>query len=247
MKIIISPAKKLNTERKKLNQSMSFYFLKEASELINILKEKDSSQIRELMNLSDNLAQLNWQRFQDWEISNKNTTEALFIFQGDVYKAMAVDAFSKEEISFAQGNLRIISGLYGLLKPLDRILPYRLEMGTKLVNSFGNNLYDFWEKKLKLALLSDMQNDEYLINLASSEYCKALRLSDFSNPIMTPIFKDYKNGNLKVISFFAKKARGLMCNFIIKNKITNVHDLKLFKEGGYKFSEENNNEYIFTR
>jgi cytoplasmic iron level regulating protein YaaA (DUF328/UPF0246 family) len=137
--------------------------------------------------------------------------------------------------------------LYGLLKPLDRILPYRLEMGTKLNNSIGDNLYKFWSDKLSKELLSDMTKDEVLINLASNEYSKALQLHKTSVKVITPIFKDYKNGKLKIISFFAKKARGEMVNFIVKNKISNPAELKLFVNNGYAFSEESNGQLLFAR
>ena len=169
------------------------------------------------------------------------------MLNGYVYKGIKANEFSADQMKFAQNNLRIISGLYGLLKPLDRILPYRLEMGTKLTNSIGDNLYEFWNDKLRSYLLSDMSNDEVLINLASNEYNKALKLNNFTSEIITPVFKDYKNGKLKVISFFAKKARGEMVNFIIKNKINSLEELKLFRNNGYSFSHQNNNDMLFHR
>jgi len=169
------------------------------------------------------------------------------MFNGDVYQGLKAETFNKEQMQFADKNLRILSGLYGLLKPLDRILPYRLEMGTKLNNSIGDNLYKFWGDKLNRSLVSDMTKDEVLINLASNEYSKALNLNNSQVKVITPIFKDYKNGNLKVISFFAKKARGEMVNFIIKNKIVSPDDLKLFTNEGYYFSEQNEDKLLFVR
>ena len=247
MKIIISPAKKLNLEYATINKKMKFNFKKEASDLINTLEKKSVKEVKNLMSLSDNLAHTNWQRYQRWGDDVLQTYEAIFLFDGDVYKGIKADEFSADQMRFAQKNLRIISGLYGLLKPLDRILPYRLEMGTKLTNSIGDNLYEFWDDKLRSYLLSDMSNNEVLINLASNEYSKALKLNNFTSEIITPVFKDYKNGKLKVISFFAKKARGEMVNFIIKNKINSVEELKLFKNNGYSFSHQHNSDILFHR
>jgi cytoplasmic iron level regulating protein YaaA (DUF328/UPF0246 family) len=247
MKIIISPAKKLNLENHSAQKPMQFSFLKDASILINLLKTKSVAEVKKLMGLSDNLAQLNWERFQQWEMSNCKTYPAIFMFDGDVYQGIKAEIFNADQMQFAQKNLRILSGLYGLLKPLDRILPYRLEMGTKLKNANGPHLYDFWTDKISKVLLSDMVKEEVLINLASNEYSKALQMHNFPSKIITPIFKDYKNGKLKVISFFAKKARGEMVNFIVKNKISNPAELKLFVNNGYAFSEESNGQLLFAR
>ena len=247
MKIIISPAKKLNIENGAVNKQMQFNFTKEASVLINILQNKSVKDIKQLMSLSDNLATLNWQRFQQWEMSNCKTYPAIFMFDGDVYQGLKAETFNANQMQFAQKNLRILSGLYGLLKPLDRILPYRLEMGTKLKNANGPHLYEFWTDKISKVLLSDMTKDEVLINLASNEYSKALQLHKTTVKVITPIFKDYKNGKLKIISFFAKKARGEMVNFIVKNKISNPAELKLFVNNGYAFSEERNGQLLFAR
>ena len=247
MKIIISPAKKLNIENSSINKQMYFKFKKEASDLVNNLQCKSVDEIKQLMNLSDNLSKLNWQRYQEWEFSNYKTYHAIFMFNGDVYQGLKAEIFNADQMQFAQENLRILSGLYGLLKPLDRILPYRLEMGTKLNNSIGDNLYKFWGDKLNKALLSEMTKNEVLINLASNEYSKVLQLHKTSVKVITPIFKDYKNGNLKVISFFAKKARGEMVHFIIKNKIVSADDLKLFTNEGYAFSEQDEGKLVFVR
>ena len=247
MKIIISPAKKLNTDNPLINKKMEFNFLKETRELISILKEKSVDEVKSLMNVSNALATLNWNRFQNWGDKNTHTFHSIFMFDGAVYESMKVHQFSKSDLQFAQNKIRILSGLYGILLPLDIVSPYRLEMSTALSYSKGKNLYDFWGDKLKAFLLSDMQQDETLINLASHEYSKALKINSLSNQVATPIFKDYKNGKLKVISFFAKKARGEMCNFIIKNQINKLEDLKLFANQGYKFDymdEYNNLLYI---
>jgi len=246
MKIIISPAKKLDNSVKVQNSKMNPSFLSVSTKLIQILKGKSISELKDLMGLSDNLAQLNWQRFQDWDIENRNTYKALELFNGAVYEGIDAKTFNKSDNDFAQNNLRILSGLYGILKPNDLILPYRLEMGTKLKTIKGNNLYRFWQDKLHQNI-GDELNNEVLINLASNEYSKVLKLNKIKSEVITPVFKDYKNGKLKVISFFAKKARGEMVNFIIKNKITSFEELKLFKNNGYAFSDENNGNILFIR
>ena len=246
MKIIISPAKKLDTSVKVQNSKMNISFLGESTKLIQTLKEKSLSELKDLMGLSDNLAQLNWQRFQNWDIENRNTYKALELFNGAVYEGINAKDYNKSDNNFAQNNLRILSGLYGLINPNDLILPYRLEMGTKLKTIKGNNLYRFWQDKLHKNIVEEL-NNEVLINLASNEYSKVLKLNKIKSEVITPIFKDYKNGKLKVISFFAKKARGEMVNFIIKNKITSFEELKLFKNNGYAFSDENNGNILFIR
>jgi cytoplasmic iron level regulating protein YaaA (DUF328/UPF0246 family) len=245
MKIIISPAKKLATDNF-INKGTSIQFLEETKYLVKELKTYTVSDLKSLMKLSDNLAQLNWQRFQDW--NTKDVGQALFMFKGDVYQGLKAETLTSIELDFAQENLRILSGLYGLLKPKDLIFPYRLEMGTKLITKTGNNLYKFWENRLHQALLSELKNEEEIINLASEEYSKALQINKFSNPVITPVFKDLKNGKLKVISFFAKRARGEMVNFIIKNKIKNSENLKSFSNLGYQFTEgTKKGEFLFTR
>jgi cytoplasmic iron level regulating protein YaaA (DUF328/UPF0246 family) len=245
MKIIISPAKKLATDNF-INKGTSIQFLEETKYLVKELKTYTVSDLKSLMKLSDNLAQLNWQRFQDW--NTKDVGQALFLFKGDVYLGLKAESLTNIELDFAQENLRILSGLYGLLKPKDLIFPYRLEMGTKLITKTGNNLYKFWENRLHQALLSELKNEEEIINLASEEYSKALQINKFSNPVITPVFKDLKNGKLKVISFFAKRARGEMVNFIIKNKIKNSENLKSFSNLGYQFTEgTKKGVFLFTR
>ena len=246
MKIIISPAKKLDTSVKVQNSKMNTSFLGESTKLIQTMKGKSLSELKDLMGLSDNLAQLNWQRFQDWDIENRNTYKALELFNGAVYEGIDAKNFNKSDNDFAQNNLRILSGLYGILKPNDWILPYRLEMGTKLQTIKGNNLYRFWQDKLHQNI-GDELNNEVLINLASNEYSKVLKLNKIESEVITPAFKDYKNGKLKVVSFYAKRARGEMVNFIIKNKITSFEELKLFKNNGYAFSDENNGNILFIR
>jgi len=248
MKIIISPAKKLSDKKLPLKDVSELQFSNEAKYLVKELKNYKVTDIKKLMDLSDNLAQLNYERYQQWDLNSNQVNAAIYMFQGEVYQGLKAETFTTNEIDFAQESLRILSGLYGLLKPLDLIFPYRLEMDTKLKTQKGKNLYDFWGDKLSKALISEMKSTEVLVNLASNEYSKVLKLNDFPNPVITPIFKDYKNGKLKVISFYAKRARGEMCNFIIKNKITNIENLKMFSDLDYKFSDENDKgEILFTR
>ena len=247
MKIIISPAKKLTNQDISISNPSAIQFLKETKYLVDQLRNYTSDNLKKLMGLSDNLAKLNFDRYQQWDLTSKQVKPAIYIFQGDVYKGLRAEEFSEYELDFAQANLRIISGLYGILKPLDLVFPYRLEMGTNIQTKVGNNLYEFWGDKLNRILSSEMAPQEPLVNLASNEYSKALKLESMSQQIITPVFKDYKNGELKVISFFAKKARGEMANFIIKNGITNSDDIKLFSNDGYVFSEYNDGQILFTR
>lgn len=246
MKIIISPAKKLNKNAKPRNVPMSFQFLTQAQDLINQLKKLSVLQIKELMNTSDNLSQLNYTRIQNWCVKSNSTFKAIELFDGAVYEAMNISKFNQDDHVFAQNHLRILSGLYGILKPQDCILPYRLEMGTKFKNRAGDNLYSYWGDLLYNHICQELQ-DDFMINLASDEYSKSLKINNLKSKIITPVFKDFKNGKLKVISFFAKKARGLMCNFIIKNRIINIDDLKLFSAADYKFHMQDNDQLIFTR
>ena len=248
MKIIISPAKKLSDKKLPLKDVSELQFSNEAKYLVKELKNYKVTDIKKLMDLSDNLAQLNYERYQQWDLNSDQVNAAIYMFQGDVYQGLKAETFTANEIDFAQENLRILSGLYGLLKPLDLIYPYRLEMGTKIKTQKGKNLYEFWGDKLSKGLVSEMRSAEVLVNLASNEYSKVLKLNDFPNSVITPIFKDYKNGKLKVISFYAKRARGEMCNFILNNKITNTNDLKMFSNLDYKFSDVNDKgEFLFTR
>jgi len=247
MKIIISPAKKLNSNRIIIKDCTSIKFKDEVIYLINELRKYSVSGIKELMGLSDNLAKLNFERFKNWDLTSHDVCQAIYIFQGDVYKGLEASNFSEDQLSYAQKNLRIISGLYGLLKPLDTIYPYRLEMGTNLPNKEGKNLYNFWGNKIGASLLSEMDTNEVIVNLASNEYSKALNLDNSKKLVINPVFKDYKNGKLKVISFFAKRARGEMANFIITNKITDFNELRSFSSSGYSFSGDEDGTMLFVR
>ena len=247
MKIIISPAKKLNDRKINLQNKSDIQFLNETKYLIKELQKYSLIKIKKMMNISDKLALLNYERFQNWDLDSSDVMPAILLFKGDVYKGLKADSFSNEQLNFAQDHLRIISGLYGLLRPLDLVFPYRLEMGTNIQTNKADNLYEFWNDKLRLNLISEMKDDDILINLASNEYSKALELDQFKQKVITPVFKDSKNGKLKVISFYAKRARGEMVNFIVKNKIKDLSDIRSFNYGGYTFVSEENNEILFTR
>jgi hypothetical protein len=252
MKIVISPAKSLNFETpaptKKFTNGI---FLKEAEKLNAVLKKKTPKKISDLMHISPKLGELNWQRNQNWHLpfTFENAKQAIFAFNGDVYVGLDAYSIPVNKIDKLQQKLRILSGQYGLLKPLDLIQPYRLEMGTKLKVGRKDNLYQFWDKKITNALNLEMEKNELLVNLASNEYFKVIDSKLLKSTIITPVFKDYKNGTLKVISFFAKKARGLMVRYIIDNSIETIDGLKHFNSEGYAFdaSLSNKNNLVFTR
>jgi len=254
MLTVISPAKSLDFESPIPSIKTSKpRFLKQSQQLIDQLKRLAPQDIASLMKLSDKLATLNYDRFQAFStpFTKKNARAALFAFRGDVYQGLDADSMSIDELEFAQDHLRILSGLYGVLRPLDLIQAYRLEMGTKFENTSGKNLYDFWDKSLNQSITKELQksDSQVLINLASNEYFKALKAKQIPQQIITPVFKDFKNGQYKIISFFAKKARGMMSRFMIQNKIDQSEGLKGFNLGGYKLSKKmsSDDEYVFTR
>jgi cytoplasmic iron level regulating protein YaaA (DUF328/UPF0246 family) len=252
MKIVISPAKSLDFETKvPTTQFTQGIFLNEAEKLNVILKKKSPKVLSKLMSISSNLGELNWQRNQDWQLpfSLENARQAIFAFNGEVYNGLDAYALPLEKLEQLQNKLRILSGQYGVLKPLDLMQPYRLEMGTKLKIGRAENLYQFWGEKVTDALNSELNKDEAFVNLASNEYFKVIKPKLLKTAIITPIFKDYKDGKLKVISFFAKKARGLMVRYIIDNDVETIEGLKGFNAEGYAFdfNLSNENELVFTR
>ena len=249
MKIIISPAKKLNEDPCDINNSTSISFHNESQTIVNELKDYSTDKLISLMNVSSNIANLNNQRFNNWEYPfQKNSTKpAVFMFDGAVYNELDVQTLEANDLDYLQENLRIISGLYGLLKPLDEIMPYRLEMGTKLKINGYKNLYEFWGNKITDQLSNECNKEDVIVNLASNEYSKAINLNSF-NSVLTPVFKDFKNGKSKVISFFAKKARGSFARFIVEKRPSKAEDLFNFDGLGYEFSEiTTKNEIIFNR
>lgn len=254
MKIIISPAKKIDNSKNNSNVDFSdSFFLDKAKKLVEILQGFSPDELSKLMGISKNLGLLNADRYINWSLpfNQDNAKQAIFTFKGDVYQGINVNDFSKKDLDFTQKNLRILSGLYGMLKPLDLMQSYRLEMGTKLRTNKGNNLYHFWGDRLTEHLAKEIVRDKdtQLVNLASNEYSKVLNFNKLGAPIITPVFKDFKNGKLKIISFFAKKARGRMCRHIIKNKITSAKKLQNFNDGGYTFEKElsSNSKFVFVR
>ena len=252
MKIIISPAKSLDFDTKATTDVYTQpKFLEQSEKLNKKLKTLSRKKIGELMKISDDLASLNYDRNQEWQppFSLNNAKQAVFAFTGEVYRGIDVTSLSEEKIQVLQDKLRILSGLYGLLKPLDLIQPYRLEMGTKLKVGRADNLYKFWDTALAESLNSELRDNELLINLASSEYFKALPKKALKVPMITPVFKDFKNGQYKTIMTFAKKARGLMVRYIVEHNIETVEELKGFDVDGYGFSEEmsTETELVFTR
>jgi cytoplasmic iron level regulating protein YaaA (DUF328/UPF0246 family) len=254
MLMVISPAKTLDFETPaKTKKSTVPDFLSHSEKLIDQLRVLSPSDISELMSISDKLGQLNFERFLNWHtpFDNTNAKQAVLAFKGDVYTGLDAESFSSTDFTFAQKHLRILSGLYGLLKPLDLIQPYRLEMGTKFANESGSNLYQFWGEQLTEALNQQLKKNKsaVLVNLASNEYFKAVNSKKLNADIITPVFKDYKNGKYKIISFYAKKARGLMSAYVIKQQLENVEDLKNFDTDGYSYNSAMSSarEWVFTR
>jgi cytoplasmic iron level regulating protein YaaA (DUF328/UPF0246 family) len=248
MYILLSPSKTQNfTKASFLLPATQPIFKKEILDLTSDLKKLSKAQIKNLMSISDNLADLNFTRFQTFEPSftQKNSKPALFAFEGDVYTDIEAQDYSKSQLEFANNHIRILSGLYGLLKPMDLIQPYRLEMKTKLKTAKSKNLYEFWGSKI-----SQQLNDaDYIINLASEEYFKAVDLNTLKAPIINVHFKQKKGSDYKIIPIYAKKARGTMANFIVKNKITKPTKIQEFEEDNYKFASKYSTptELVFVR
>ncbi|MEX0605346.1 MAG: peroxide stress protein YaaA [Marinobacter sp.] len=253
MLMVISPSKKLDYESPLATEEHTQpMFLDDACELIDQLKKLEPHQVSNLMSISDKLGQLNADRFSSWHtpFTPNNARQSVLAFKGDVYAGLDAESFQSGDFTFAQSHLRILSGLYGVLRPLDLMQPYRLEMGTRFENTRGKDLYKFWGKRLTDTLNDELINDDgILVNLASNEYFKSIQKKALEGRIVTPQFKDWKNGQYKMISFYAKKARGLMCRYAIQNRITQVGDLKGFNLEGYRFSDEQSNgdTWVFLR
>ncbi|KAB1180956.1 peroxide stress protein YaaA [Photobacterium damselae] len=254
MLIVVSPAKTLDYESPLVTEQYTLPELTEHSQqLIEVCRELTPMDIARLMKVSDKIAGLNAARFAEWvpTFTPENARPAMFAFKGDVYTGLAAETMTDEQIAYAQQHFRMLSGLYGLLRPLDLMQPYRLEMGTKLENPRGANLYQFWGNiitdKVNLALTE--QGDDILVNLASNEYFKSVKPKQVKGTIITPVFKDAKKGQYKVISFYAKKARGLMARYIIDNQIDSIEKLKEFDAAGYYFvaAESTATELVFKR
>ena len=251
---VVSPAKTLDFETQPCTELFTEpSFLKDSSELVKRLRKLSEDRLGELMGISPKLAGLNYARFQEWTtpFNTQNARPALLAFKGDVYAGLQAQTFSDDQFLYAQDHLRILSGLYGLLRPLDLIQPYRLEMGTSLDTIRGKNLYEFWGDRITEVLSKDLQADDsgILINLASNEYFNAIQPARLDTRIVTPVFKDEKNGNFKIISFFAKKARGLMSRYIIETQPKTPEDLRYFDSEGYAYNAKESSEdmIVFSR
>ena len=250
MLILISPAKTLDYSSPNFKEYTQPDFVSDVKSLVSVMKRKSAEEIAELMHISENLAQLNEERYKTFqkEFNPENSKQALLAFKGDVYTKIDVDTYTEEDFDFAQQHLRILSGLYGLLKPLDLIQPYRLEMGTRLETKKGKNLYEYWDKKIAKAI-NEAANGQTIINLASQEYFKAVDLKTLKTPVINIHFKELKNGSYQIIGLFAKQARGMMTNFAIKNKLTDSENLKTFQQEGYEYSEplSSDQDWVFVR
>lgn len=253
MLAVISPAKTLDFETQPTTEQYSQpRFLKASRQLVDILRPMATSELASLMKLSDKLAGLNAARYEQWQtpFDLDNAKQALLAFKGDVYTGLEAETLDAGGLEFAQQHLRILSGLYGVLRPLDLMQPYRLEMGTRLANEAGKDLYAFWGSTLRESLEEEPAfADKILINLASNEYNKALQLNKMDARIITPVFRDWKNGQYKMISFYAKKARGLMSRFMIDERVDDPETLKSFDYQGYRFSAEmsEGDNWVFIR
>ncbi|RUO28078.1 peroxide stress protein YaaA [Aliidiomarina sedimenti] len=254
MLFVVSPAKNLDYQSPATTETYSQpRLLDEAEQLVKRARTLSPQELGSLMKISDKLAGLNAARFSDWQrpFTPQNAKQAVFAFNGDVYAGLDATTLGADAIDYAQTHMRILSGLYGVLRPLDLMQPYRLEMGTKLTTSRGKDLYQFWGDRISEQLNQDLASagDTVLVNLASNEYFKAVNKGKLQATLVTPVFKDSKNGQLKVISFYAKKARGLMARFIAENQPADVQALKAFNSAGYKFDAalSSDTELVFTR
>jgi len=248
MLIVISPAKTLDFDTPAVTQTHSQPDLLERSEaLIDVLSTKSPADIEKLMKLSAKLAELNVERYHQWSqpFTQDNAKQAVLAFKGDVYTGLEAESFSKTDFAFAQQHLRILSGLYGVLRPLDLMQAYRLEMGIKLENPQGKNLYEFWGSDITEKLNAQLNeiDSTVLLNLASNEYFKSVKKKELNADIVTPAFKDWKNGQYKMISFYAKKARGLMSAWMIQNQITDIAQLSKFNVDGYQYSANDSDPF----
>ena len=254
MLTVLSPAKTLDYESPSItDQTSKPQFMDQSALLVDDARTLAPDDIRSLMGVSEAIAALNHERFMNWapESTTANAKQAILAFKGDVYTGLEAETMSADDLEFAQAHLRILSGLYGLLRPLDLMQPYRLEMGLKFSNQRGKNLYEFWGERITDAINADLTSagTETLVNLASNEYFKAVKTKSLNADIVTPQFKDLKNGQYKMISFFAKKARGVMARYIIDNQLTDPEQLKSFTGSGYYFSAEQSsgNNLVFLR
>jgi cytoplasmic iron level regulating protein YaaA (DUF328/UPF0246 family) len=253
MKILISPAKSINEKALKSSDSTIPIFQNEAQKIVKNLRKFKVDDLKQLMSISDDLASLNWKRYKNWKKSDSESEELIsagFAFSGEVYRGLDLASLNSEELEIATKSLRILSGMYGILKPNDLIYPYRLEMGTRFSPiEDQKNLYEFWKDKIAKTLKKELDKEEIIINLASNEYFKAIDVQQIKNKIITPVFKEFKNGNFSIVMMYAKHARGAMARYLIQNKITDIEELKLYNIDGYSFdaNQSTENEWVFVR
>ncbi len=254
MLVVISPSKTLDFDiRPQTDVFTQPQFLEQSAELISFLKEYTPSQLRKLMKINVKLADLNVQRYADWHLpfTPENAKQAALVFKGEVYNGLKADTFTKQDIEYTQDHLRILSGLYGVLRPLDLMQPYRLEMGIKLKTKKGIDLYSYWGDQITDAINASLEKSgqKFIINLASEEYFKVINKDKLQAEIITPAFKDFKNGSYKFMTVYGKKARGMMARYILQDRISDVDQIKLFEEEGYYFNQSlsEGNTWVFTR
>ncbi|MCF8416609.1 MAG: peroxide stress protein YaaA [Crocinitomicaceae bacterium] len=254
MKILLSPAKSIDTSKVTEAYSVSLpIFLKESEQLIAKLKKMSAKKLAKLMHISPDLAELNEMRFKNWDKPTVQTSDvipAVLAFSGEVYRGLDALSMTEEDLNLANDQIRILSGLYGILKPMDLLVPYRLEMGTSWqITPKVKNLYQFWGKKLAQQLNLESGKEEVIINLASSEYFKAIDKKTLKSSVITPVFKEFKNGEYKIVMMYAKHARGAMARYIVKNNIQLAEELKLYSVDGYSFdvNQSSETEWVFTR
>lgn len=250
MFFLLSPAKSLNAECIDIMGDHRPALLKDTAQLVELMKQKEPDSIKDLMGVSDSIAELNYHRYQSFQIpySRESSFPAITLFDGDVYKNIKTDQWSSEDFIFAQNHGFILSGLYGLIRPLDRILPYRLEMGTPLKNARGKNLYEFWGELITDQIRAALKGKP-LVNLASNEYFKSIKVNKLEADVIQVDFKEMRNGKLKMIGFNAKRARGMMADYIVRERLKDPIQLKEFNLEGYQFDSENSStsHYLFTR
>ena len=254
MLTVISPAKTLDFDTPTVTDAFTQpVHLTQSRKLVRRMRQLSGQELSKLMHVSDNIADLNQQRFKKWKtpFNPENARQAIFAFKGDVYIGLDAYSMTAQNVDFAQDHLRILSGLYGLLRPLDLMQPYRLEMGTRIDTDMGNNLYQFWDGRITKTLNQELKQSgsNSLINLASNEYFKSIKPKLLKADVITPVFKDYNKGSYQVIGFFAKKARGLMARYLIENEIDKPAELMDFSAEGYAFNKtiSNSNKWVFTR
>ena len=247
MLIVLSPAKSLDLDTPVKTRNFSQpEFLADAKRLVKTLKALNPEELSDLMHMSSKLGALNYERYANWRppFTRDNARPAIFTFMGDVYQGLEANTFSSADLNFAQQHLRILSGLYGVLKPLDLMQPYRLEMGTRIATDRGNDLYAYWSNKLTKSLNRDLADNgnKMIVNLASNEYFNAIQDEQLDGEVITPAFKDFSNGKYRFLSFYAKQARGMMAAYIIKNRISSAAKIKDFDTAGYRYSEQDSSE-----